>query len=117
MTSYVTRAFIDLSACRHNLSVAKKSVPDSKCISIIKANAYGHGIVEIAKALTSSDAFGVARLSEAMQLRNAGIETPILLLEGFSSADELEIIQKNDFDCVIYNEEQLLLLEKNHSHL
>ena len=50
MTSGITRAVIDLSACRHNLSVAKTFAPDSKCIAVIKANAYGHGMVKIGRA-------------------------------------------------------------------
>lgn len=108
-----TKAVIDLSACRHNLSVAKQAAPDSKCIAIIKANAYGHGMVQIAKALTDADTFGVARIDEALQLREVGTTTPILLLEGFSSQDELDLVCANVFDSVIHNEEQLQLLEQS----
>ena len=112
MTSSSTKAVINLGACQHNLSIAKQAAPDSKCIAIIKANAYGHGMVQIAKALTDADAFGVARIDEAIQLREAGITTPILLLEGFSSQSELELICEQGFDSVIHNEEQIQLLEK-----
>ena len=113
MTSSSTKAVINLGACQHNLSIAKQAAPDSKCIAIIKANAYGHGMVQIAKALTDADAFGVARIDEAMQLREAGITTPILLLEGFSSQSELELICEQDFDSVIHSEEQIQLIEKS----
>ena len=113
MTSCISRAVIDLSACQHNLSVAKKTAPDSKCIAIIKANAYGHGMVQIAKSLTDADAFGVARIGEAVQLREAGITSPILLLEGFFSEEELNIVREYKIDAVIHNESQLQLLEKS----
>ena len=112
MTSSSTKAVINLVACQHNLSIAKQAAPESKCIAIIKANAYGHGMVQIAKSLIDADAFGVARIDEAIQLREAGITTPILLLEGFSSQSELELICEQGLDSVIHNEEQIKLLEK-----
>ena len=111
-SSLTNRAVIHLSACRHNLSVAKKSAPDSKCIAVIKANGYGHGMVEIAKALQAADAFAVARIAEAITLRNAGITLPILLLEGFTTASELALAQKYLLDCVIHTETQVQLLEQ-----
>lgn len=108
----LTRAVINLSACRHNLSVAKQAAPDSKCIAIIKANAYGHGMVEIAQVLSHADAFAVARIEEAIVLRDAGITTAILLLEGFFSDNELALVQKYKLDSVIHTEEQLQLLKQ-----
>jgi len=113
MTSCITQAVIDLSACRHNLSVAKKAAPDSKYIAIIKANAYGHGMVNVAKALNDADAFGVARIAEAVQLREAGITLPILLLEGFFSEEELNLVRKHKLESVIHHESQLRLLEQS----
>jgi len=91
------KALIDLDACRHNLSIAKEAAPDSKCIAIIKANAYGHGMVEIAK----------------IQLREAGITVPVLLLEGFSSENELNLVRQHKLDCVIHNKSQLNLFEQS----
>ena len=111
MISSTTKAVINLSACQHNLSIAKQTAPESKCIAIIKANAYGHGMVRIAQALTDADAFGVARVGEALQLREACITKSILLLEGFSCEEELNLASDNNIDCVIHNEEQLQLLE------
>ena len=113
MISSPTKAVIKFSACQHNLSVAQQAAPDSKCIAIIKANAYGHGMVEIAKALNNADAFGVARIDEAIQLREADISQPILLLEGFTCEVELELVRKNNFNSVIHNESQLQLLEQS----
>jgi len=109
----MTQAVINLSACRHNLSVAKKSAPDSKCIAVIKANAYGHGMVNIAKALTNADAFAVACIDEAIELREANITPPILLLEGFNSENELDLIRQYNLDSVIHTEEQLQLFESS----
>lgn len=108
----MTQAVIHLSACRHNLSIAKQAAPDSKVIAIIKANAYGHGMVDIAKALHDADAFGVARIDEAVELRKANITQPILLLEGFFSENELRLARKYKLDSVIHTEEQLQLFEK-----
>ncbi|MDQ7073396.1 MAG: alanine racemase [Gammaproteobacteria bacterium] len=51
-------------------------------MSVVKANAYGHGMIEVAHALANSDAFCVARLSEGISLRKAGIEQPVVILEG-----------------------------------
>ena len=107
------KAVIDLSACRHNLSIAKEAAPDSKCIAIIKANAYGHGMVKIAKALNDADMFGVARIDEAIQLREAGITVPVLLLEGFSSENELNQVRQHKLNSVIHTENQLNLLEQS----
>lgn len=108
----MTQAVIHLSACRHNLSVAKQAAPDSKLIAIIKANAYGHGMLNIAKALINADSFGVARIDEAVELRKANITQPILLLEGFFSEAELSLVRQYKLDSVIHSEEQLQLLEQ-----
>lgn len=110
----MTKAVINLSAVRHNLSVAKQAAPESKCIAIIKANAYGHGMLQIAQALTAADAFAVARVDEAIDLRDAGITQPVLLLEGFSTPEELDIVHQYDLDCVIHHESQIQILEQSH---
>ncbi|MFK5915500.1 MAG: alanine racemase [Woeseiaceae bacterium] len=111
-----TRAVISLSACQHNLSIAQQAAPDSKNFAIIKANAYGHGMVEIAKSLTKADGFGVARIQESITLREAGITQSILLLEGFSSSEELELIEQQQLDCVVHSEIQINLLEQFNTH-
>ena len=115
ISSRATRAVIDLSACRHNLLQAKQAAPDSRCIAIIKANGYGHGMVNIAHALIEADAFGVATVNEAVLLREAGISKPILLLEGFTSIDELNLIQGYRLQSVVHHESQIQLLEQSKS--
>ena len=100
-------AEINLSAIQHNLKVVRKHAPNSKVLAMLKANAYGHGTTEIATALDDADAFGVARLSEAVALRAAGITKPIVLLEGFFEADELQIIANLGLDTVLHSQTQI----------
>jgi alanine racemase len=108
-----TIAHIDLEALHHNLNQIKATAPKSNILAMVKANAYGHGAVEIAKSLEhDADAFGVILLKEAMQLKNAGIKKPIVLLSGFFDAEDLGIIDKFNFECVIHNFEQIEILEK-----
>ena len=95
-------AHIRLDAFRHNYRVAKQ-LHGGKALAVIKANAYGHGAVQCAKAIAAeADGFAVACLEEALQLRQAGIKNPILLLEGFFEANELPEIVANDLWLVIH---------------
>ena len=104
-------ALIDLSALRHNYQLAK-SLSGSRAFAVIKANAYGHGAVRCAQALQgSADAFAVACIEEALELRGAGIREPILLLEGWFEADELPLLAEHDLWAVLHHEEQLLQLQ------
>lgn len=76
------RAVIDLAALRQNYRLARE-LSDARALAVIKADAYGHGAVAVAKALASeADGFAVACIEEALELRAAGIRAPILLLEG-----------------------------------
>ena len=106
-----TRATINLDALRHNLSVAKQAAPKSQHLAVIKANAYGHGIVPVAKALTEADALAVACVDEAVQLRDAGITKTIVILEGFINLHELEVCHRYQLCPVIHQTEQIALLE------
>jgi alanine racemase len=95
-------AHIRLDAFRHNYRVAK-TLHGGKALAVIKANAYGHGAVQCAQAIANeADGFAVACLEEALQLRQAGIKNPILLLEGFFEANELPEIVANDLWMVIH---------------
>lgn len=105
------RAVIDLDALRHNLQRAHTADPGAKQYAVIKADAYGHGLVPVAQALTAADGFAVVTLDEAVRLREAGIRQPILLLEGFFQADELAAIQRHRLDIVVHHEAQLAALE------
>ena len=105
-------AVIDLDALQYNYQLMRTKSPTSKVVAVIKANAYGHGAVEFAKALPTADAFAVSRIGEAIELRTAGIPQPILLLEGCFSPDELQSAATLDFHTIIHNLRQLEELEQ-----
>jgi alanine racemase len=109
-------ATLDGDALRHNLAAVRRLAPDSRVLAVIKANAYGHGIVEVARALDSADAFGVARIGEGLMLRSAGISKPIVLLEGVFSAEELQQAASAHFELVVHSLEQVAQLEQSSGH-
>ena len=103
-------AHIRLDAFRHNYRVAKQ-MHGGKALAVIKANAYGHGAVQCAQAICDeADGFAVACLEEALELRQAGIKNPILLLEGFFEAPELPEIVANNLWIVVHAEWQIDIL-------
>ena len=105
-------AHIDLEALKHNLGRVKQQAPNSKVMAVVKANSYGHGLHYIAQHASAADAFGVARIEEALQLRASGVVKPILLLEGFYSSGDLPVLVTNSIHTVVHCEEQLYDLEK-----
>ncbi|HII4308374.1 TPA: alanine racemase [Vibrio parahaemolyticus] len=106
------KACIDLSALQHNLQRVKAQAPESKVMAVVKANGYGHGLRHVAKHANHVDAFGVARIEEALQLRACGVVKPILLLEGFYSPGDLPVLVTNNIQTVVHCEEQLIALEQ-----
>ncbi|WP_100753406.1 alanine racemase [Vibrio salilacus] len=105
-------AYIDLTALTHNLVQIKQQAPHSKVMAVVKANSYGHGLRHVAKSAQGADAFGVARIEEALQLRASGVVKPILLLEGFYSQGDLPVLVTNNIQTVVHCEEQLEALEQ-----
>ncbi len=105
-------AEIDLTAIANNFTKARSTAPHSKIMAVIKADAYGHGIVPVARRLEAADAFGVARLDEAVTLRESGIRTPITLLEGILNSGELEVARLYQLDLVVHSEHQLAILNR-----
>ncbi len=106
-------AHINLTALTHNLARVRKIASNSKVMAVIKANAYGHGMLQVAKALAAADAFAVARLHEAVQLRQAGINNEIAVLEGFSNSAELKDFAHYDLQAVVHQPSQIELLRRN----
>ena len=104
-------AEINLQALAHNLAQVKRFAPGCKVMAVLKANAYGHGLVKIAQYLNDADAFAVARIDEALALRAGGLTKPIVLLEGFFHQDDLPILLANNFQTIINDENQLTTLE------
>lgn len=106
------RAEIDLSALRDNLDCIRTVSADKKILAVLKANAYGHGLTKIAQILNDVDAIGVARVNEGMELRKAGITKPIVLLEGFFSAEQLPLLAASNLQPVLHHQWQLDEIEK-----
>ena len=110
--SFTARAIINKSALRQNFAAAKARAPDANVMVIVKANAYGHGIVKVARALTQADAFGVARVSEAAALRSGGISQPIALLEGVFTQRDMSTAAEQGCELVVHTQEQIDLLNE-----
>lgn len=105
-----SQALIDLDALRHNYQTARR-LHGQQALAVIKANAYGHGAVRCAQALTPiADGFAVAFAAEAWELRAAGIQKPILILEGCFDQDELIESARLGLWTVIHQESQLQTL-------
>lgn len=107
-----TQATVRLGAIGHNLKTAITLAPGSKVLPVIKANAYGHGVVEVARKLEAFSAsrvpaFAVAFMDEAVHLRQAGIERPILVLQGCSQPDDIAEAAAHDFWLMLHSPEQV----------
>jgi alanine racemase len=105
------RAVVDAAALRHNLRAARRAAPGSRVMAVIKANAYGHGLVPAAKAFAEADSFAVARLEEGLALRAAGLTNRILLLEGVFGPEQLAIAAHERFELMVHSPEQLELFD------
>jgi alanine racemase len=103
-------ATIDVAALQHNLKVVRQRAPRSRVMAVVKANAYGHGLVTVARALAAADSFAVARIEEGLSLRAAGISTPVVLLEGIFNREQLEAAAAARFELVVHTPEQIELL-------
>jgi alanine racemase len=107
------QARLDLAALRHNLELVRALAPRSRVMAVVKANAYGHSALAVARALDPLvDALAVACIEEAETLRDAGIRVPILLLEGLFEEGELPVAAARGFWVTIDNERQLGWVER-----
>lgn len=104
------RASISAGALAHNFLVAKAYANGAKLWAVIKANAYGHGLERAARALEAADGYAVLDFQEAARLRLAGIDKPILMLEGFFKAPDVPLLHKYRLTPVIHNAEQVEML-------
>ena len=108
-----TRLIINCSKLKNNINELKKGLPDSThLMAIVKANAYGHGVLEIARYSLEygADWLGVATPEEGVFLRENGIKAPILVL-GASNGDELELCVKYDLHQTVFSTHTVLQLE------
>ncbi|ONN50718.1 alanine racemase [Acinetobacter genomosp. 33YU] len=104
--------YIDRQALQYNLNRVKQLATNSKIVSMVKANAYGHGVKDCLAALNASDAFGVACLQEGLEIRQLGFKQPVTLIEGVFSEDEMPIAIKEKFECIIHHQQQFEWLIK-----
>ena len=104
MKWYNVQAEVDLDAIRHNIMEMRQHIrPDTLLLAVIKADAYGHGAVAVAKALEDlADYYAVAHLAEGAELRRYGIRTPILVL-GACMPEEFEELIENQITINIFS--------------
>jgi alanine racemase len=107
------RALINHAALIGNLERVRVAAPDSRIMAVVKANAYGHGAVAVARTLerTGVDALAVIGCEEALRLRGAGISCPITLLQGVYSPDEMAVVDDAQLDLVVHQAWQVDALE------
>ncbi len=110
------KATVDLDALRHNYQLAQSLTPNAKALGVVKANAYGHGSVAAAKVLEPlAPALAVACIEEALELREAGIRKPIVLLEGPFESSEVITASEQDFWLMAGGKEQVEMIAKTTS--
>ncbi|MEO8166252.1 MAG: alanine racemase [Betaproteobacteria bacterium] len=105
------QASFDLAALKNNLAVARRFAGDAAIMAVIKANAYGHGLLRAARALADTDGFALLELDDAVRLRDAGFRQRILLLEGCFRPEELTEIAHHGFTVMVHVREQLDMLK------
>ena len=108
--SRLATATIHLGALRHNLARVREQAPGAKVMAVVKADAYGHGLERVARALDDADAFGVAAIADGLRLRAAGHRQRIVVLSGPDSPADLAEMRRLDLDAVIHHDSQLAWL-------
>src|SRR5690625_1686952 len=112
---------IDSAAMTHNLGVVRQRLeqaahalqrPAPHIWAVIKANAYGHGVQPAVQAFAQADGLAMLDFNEAIQCRELGWTKPILLLEGFFSADDLDLVARYDLSIVVHEVAQLQALQQ-----
>ena len=104
----LTTAIVSIKALQRNLKLAGEFAPGAKNVAVIKSNAYGHGAVAVAQALEPAvDALAVAFIEEAVQLRDAGIRVPILVLQGGTGSSDVTEAAARDFWLMLHDDQQL----------
>lgn len=103
-------ATINRAALRQNLAIARQAAGGSRLWSVVKANAYGHGIDRVWQSLAETDGFALLNLEEAILLRERGWKKPILLLEGFFHPADLEILDRYRLTTSVHSNWQIKAL-------
>ena len=106
--SRTTVATIHLGALRHNLARLKAMAAPAQVMAVVKADAYGHGLERVARALDGeADAFAVAALGDGLRLRAAGHRQRIVVLSGPDNARDIAEMQRLQLDAAIHHDAQL----------
>ncbi len=103
-------AQLDLNAIANNLHVARRNAR-TRVMAVIKADAYGHGLLRVAEALADADGFALLDIQDAISLREAGYAQTILLLEGYFDAQDVALLAEYDLTTVIHSPWQIRLLD------
>ena len=105
-------AQLDLDALAGNVARARDSAAGARVLAVVKANAYGHGLVRVLPALGAADGLALIELDAAVRLREHGEAREILLLEGFFDAVELRTFAEHRLSTVVHSAEQVAMLEQ-----
>lgn len=111
MTPY-TEAVINLGHLQHNAKHLQEAAGTARLLPVLKCQAYGHGAVPVAHALANHPAFAVARVEEALQLREAGIKQNLVILSGMRNEEECLALKKHTLQPVIHHSYQLDVLQR-----
>jgi len=103
----VTEIVVDITALQHNLKRIRHHAPHSRVLAIVKNRAYGHGLLQVARALESADALGVFDFREAKLLRREGITQPIVILSDVLTVQNLHWAAQHGVHVVVYRQDQL----------
>lgn len=108
-----TIARIDLEALRRNYRLASERAGSAQAMAVVKADGYGHGIAQVARALADqAPKYAVACLEEALAIREAGLLQPVVMLQGVHAPEDLALCSRQGFEPVIHASEQLAWLEQ-----
>ena len=106
------RVLIDHASLQHNLTLVRRVAPHSRVWAVIKADAYGHGMEQVAASLEDADGFAVARVEEGLRLRAAGVGKAILVFAGALVPEEVSAAAYHRMELALHQEEQVALLER-----
>jgi len=99
----LAKAVIDLAALKHNLALVQEAAPAAKVMAMVKANAYGHGMLDCLPALQQADALATARVEEAIALRHAGYSKRVVVVSGVIGTDEINTCIANNIEPVLHS--------------
>ena len=105
------QASFNLAALKNNLAAARQHAGTASIMAVVKANAYGHGLLRAARMLADAEGFALLELDDAVRLRDAGYRQRILLLEGCFEPGEIAEILQYGFTIMVHSREQLRMLE------